>query len=515
MAFSAPLASTWSSSKLALLGFYAAVLIACSLSLLAKQENLNVKRSDFPKDFLFGVSTGAAQTEGSTKSGGKGLNVWDAFLEKNPGAMSDGSNIETAIDSYRRYKEDVQHVKDLGVDTYRFSIAWTRILPNGSLSGGVNKEGIDHYNSLIDELIKYGIKPFVTMLHFDFPQALEDKYGGLLSRSFVDDFKDYAEILFRTYGDRVKNWITINEPQITAKYGYDYGWPPQSRCSDRKICKAGNSSTEPYVVLHNLVLAHATAATLYKHKFQAQQGGQIGVVVAGLSFEPYSNSSEDRAATDRALEFGIGWFIKPLVFGDYPEIMRTIAKDRLPRFTAAEKKLVMGSFDFIGLNYYTGQYVKNIPVNLEASPVSLSADESFNLTGERNGVLIGPTGLGGNIYPKGLQKLLKYMMEEYQNPAIYITENGFGQQRNDSLPLETQLKDQSRVNFIRQHLYRILKAIKVGVKVKGYIYWSLLDDFEWTAGYSARFGLYFIDYNNNLTRIPTDSAKWFKTFTQT
>ncbi|KAK4857306.1 hypothetical protein QYF36_026730 [Acer negundo] len=514
MAFS----ESWSYSKLALLGFlYSIALLACSFSVKANiQKELNVKRSDFAKDFVFGVSTSAVQTEGSSKSGGKGPNVWDAFLDKNPGAIIDGSNMETAIDSYRRFKEDVKHVKDLGVDSYRFSISWTRILPNGSLSGGVNKEGIDHYNSLIDELIKYGIKPFVTMLHFDFPQILEEKYGGPLSPRFVDDFKDYAEILFRTFGDRVKTWVTINEPMITVKYGYDLGFPPSGRCSDRKTCKAGNSSTEPYTVAHNFLLAHATAASLYKRKFQPKQGGQIGVSVSAQYYEPYSKSRQDRAAAKRGLDFEIGWFLKPLVSGHYPKIMRMIAKDRLPKFTAKEKKLVKGSIDFMGLNYYTAIYAKSIPVDFHASPVSSTADVFVNLTAERNGVLIGPPIRGSEttyyLYPKGVQKILQYMKREFKNPAIYITENGLSQTRNDSLPFEVQLNDPSRIDYIVQHLHRIRKAIKNGVNVKGYFYWSLLDGFEWIAGYINRFGLYYIDYNNNLTRTPKDSAKWFKRF---
>ncbi|TXG73714.1 hypothetical protein EZV62_002293 [Acer yangbiense] len=333
---------------------------------------------------------------------------------------------------------------------------------------------------------------------------------------YRDDFKDYAKILFRTFGDRVKNWVTINEPLITVKYGYDLGFPPSSRCSDRKTCKAGNSSTEPYTVAHNFLLAHATAASLYKRRFQPKQGEQIGVSVSAQYYEPYSKSPQDRAAAKRGLDFEIGWFLKPSVFGHYPKIMRMIAKDRLPKFSAKEKKLVKGSFDFMGLNFYTAIYAKSIPVDFHALPVSSTADVFINITAERNGVPIGPL-IGGSettyyLYPKGLQNFLEYMKREFKNPAIYITENGLSQTRNDSLPLKVQLNDTSRIDYIVQHLYRIRKAIKNGVNVKGYFYWSLLDGFEWIAGYINRFGLYHIDYNSNLTRTPKDSAKWFKRF---
>ncbi|KAK1586627.1 hypothetical protein Q3G72_004397 [Acer saccharum] len=316
---------------------------------------------------------------------------------------------------------------------------------------------------------------------------------------YRDDFKDYAKILFRTFGDRVKNWVTINEPLITVKYGYDLGFPPSSRCSDRKTCKAGNSSTEPYTVAHNFLLAHATAASLYKRMFQPKQGGQIGVFVSAQYYEPYSKSPQDRAAAKRGLDFEIGW---------------------LPKFTSKEKKLVKGSVDFMGLNYYTAIFAKSIPVDFHALPVSSTADVFVNLTAERNGVLnfssvhryMGGSETTYYLYPKGVQKLLEYMKREFENPAIYITENGLSQTRNDSLPLKVQLNDPSRIDYTVHHLYRIRKAIKNGVNVKGYFYWSLLDGFEWIAGYINRFGLYHIDYNNNLTRTPKDSAKWFKRF---
>ncbi|KAK2648252.1 hypothetical protein Ddye_015741 [Dipteronia dyeriana] len=480
---------------------------------LASTLKPEIRRCDFASDFLFGASSAATQIEGSAKDGGRGPSIWDAFVQKYPGGIRDGSN--KAIDSYRRYKEDLKLLKDLGVDSYRFSISWTRILPNGSLSGGVNQEGIYHYNSLINELIKYGIKPFVTILHFDSPQALEKKYGGPLSRSFVDDFKDYTEILFRTFGDRVKNWITINEPLIVAKYGYDLGFPPQVRCTDRKTCKAGNSSTEPYIVAHNLLLAHATAFRLYTEKFQKKQGGQIGLTLLGQYYEPYSESSDDKAAAKRAMDFELGWFAEPLVYGDYPRIMREIVKDRLPTLSAEEKKLIKGSFDFIGINYYTSRYAKNIPIDLRATPISFSADESVNITADKNGVLMGPRAEGTRfiyIYPQGLQKILEFIKKEYQNPTIYITENGVTEKRNDSLPVNVALKDQHRINYVVQHLYRIRKAIENGVNVKGYFYWSIFDDFEWIDGYLARFGLYYIDYKNNLTRIPKNSIRWYKGF---
>ncbi|KAK6261908.1 hypothetical protein QUC31_007724 [Theobroma cacao] len=479
-------------------------------------EYLNVKRSHFPRDFVFGASTAAAQIEGSTTFGGRGPSVWDEFVRKFPDRIIDKSNLEVAIDSYKRYKEDALALKDLGVDAYRFSIPWTRILPDGSLSGGINQEGINHYNSLINELVKHGIKPFVTLFHFDSPEALEEKYGGFLNRTIVKDFKDYAEICFKTFGDRVKNWITINEPLVIAKFGYGLGMAPPGRCSDRKACPAGNAATEPYIAVHNLLLAHATVARLYKEKYQAAQGGQIGLSLVGQYYEPYSNTLFDRVAAKRAMDFELGWFMEPLVRGEYPLSMRRLVKDRLPVFSAKEKELVKGSFDFIGINYYTARYAKNIQINPQAAPISYSADQHVNATVDKDGVLIGPSAGGSMfiyVYPKGLYKILKFMTKHYnKNLTIYITENGFTEKNDDSIPIHQAINDQPRIEFVQKHLQQLRRAINIDVNVKGYFYWSLFDDFEWTEGFSVRYGLYYVDYKNNLKRIPKKSATWYHDF---
>ncbi|KAL4325635.1 hypothetical protein GQ457_11G028500 [Hibiscus cannabinus] len=415
-------------------------------------------------------------------------------------------------------QEDALVLRDLGVDAYRFSIPWTRILPNGTLSGGINQEGIDHYNTLIDELIKIGVKPFVTLLHFDLPQALEDKYGTYLNRSIVEDFKNYAEICFKAYGDRVKHWITINEPFIVAKYGYTAGNAPPGRCSDRRECAFGNSATEPYIAIHNLLLAHATAARLYKDKYQvtimpqnfigwnmnfgflkwlnlgqqAEQGGVIGMSNVAQYYEPYSYTLADRKAARRAMEFDLGWsvkphlfsiqqfilknpkpmdticvifsrFMEPLVRGQYPPIMQKLVKDRLPVFTEEDKELIKGSFDFIGLNYYTSRYSKNIPTYPRGAPLSLFTDPRVNITAEKNGVLIGPKAEGSGIlyiYPRGLYKILNFVKKHYgEDIAIYISENGVSQKRNDIIPINQVVSDEHRIEYVQKHLQQISKAI--------------------------------------------------------
>uniref|UniRef100_A0A803P8B4 Uncharacterized protein n=1 Tax=Cannabis sativa TaxID=3483 RepID=A0A803P8B4_CANSA len=381
------------------------------------------------------------------------------------GNIKDGNNSLIATDSYRRYKEDIKLLKDLGVDSYRFSISWSRILPKGSLCGGINQEGIDFYNNLINEVIANGMKPFVTILHFDTPQALEDKYGGFLGRPIVDDFKDYSELLFKTYGDRVKHWITINEPFVVA-LGYDLGKGAPGRCSlppPVGPCPAvGNSSTEPYIVSHNFILAHAAAAKLYKAKYQKIQGGEIGIVVVGEFMEPLTDTEDDKEAAIRYMDFLFGWYLEPLIFGDYPQIMRDYVQERLPIFTIEEKRLIRGSLDFIGVNYYTSRYAyKSQPVE----PKHYIGDSLATITTLKDGVLIGPKARNRYVYsyPIGLQKLLEYMNIKYRNPVIYITENGYPDANVPDRPLQDSLSDQVRIDYITQHLYYTKEAINLRV----------------------------------------------------
>ncbi|KAF7833962.1 beta-glucosidase 24 [Senna tora] len=479
------------------------------------EEELNIKRSDFPSDFAFGVATAAGQIEGAANEGGRGPSIWDIFLQEYPDRILDHTNNLIAIDHYYRYKDDLKLIKDLGVDWYRFSISWTRILPKGSLSGGVNQEGIDHYNDLINELVKYGITPFVTLLHFDPPQALENKYGGHLNRLFIDDFKDYAELCFKLFGDRVKHWLTINEPFIFSVFGYDNGETAPGRCSIGYLkCKEGNSSTEPYIVTHNILLAHSVVVKLYRDTFQGEQGGEIGIGTLGVFAEPYSESQEDIAAARRLMDFGLGWIMEPLVFGDYPKIMRELAKERLPYFTQQEKDLIKGSFDFIGVSYYSATYVKSVPPNPNEPPHFVADVLAVQLM-EKDGIPMGPPSEGSQFkytYPVGIEKLLNFMKDNYDNPKIYIAENGISEANKKNVTLEEALFDPHRINNTLSHLYRIHNAIKNGVNVKGYMYWTPFDDFEWTQGYIARFGLYYTDYNNNFKRIPKLSAKWYRNF---
>ncbi|XBI95903.1 hypothetical protein VPH35_032273 [Triticum aestivum] len=474
-----------------------------------------ISRRSFPKGFIFGTASSAYQYEGGAMEGGRGSSIWDNFTHQHPDKIADGSDGDVAVDSYHLYKEDVRLMKDMGMDAYRFSISWTRILPDGTLRGGVNQEGIKYYNNLIDELLSKGVQPFVTLFHWDTPQGLEDKYGGFLSPNIINDYKDFAEVCFKEFGDRVKHWITLNEPWSFCVWGYAEGVSAPGRCSpwEKANCSVGDSGREPYTVGHHQILAHAAAARLYKQKYKGMQKGKIGITLVANWVIPISRSKSSIAATKRSMEFMLGWFLDPLCRGDYPRSMKVLVGNRLPQFTKIQSKLVKGAFDFIGLNYYTTNYVGSLPPS-KGIRNSYSTDAQAIRTGVRNGVPIGPQAASPwlYVYPQGFRDLLLYIKDNYHNPTIYITENGTNEANNKSLPLKEALKDDARIEYHHRHLDALLSAIRDGANVKGYFAWSLLDDFEWTSGYTVRFGLHFVDYDHGLKRYPKRSAGWFKKF---
>ncbi|KAF3579200.1 hypothetical protein DY000_02035974 [Brassica cretica] len=364
-----------------------------------------LRRSDFPEDFIFGSATSAYQVEGGAHEDGRGPSIWDTFSEKYPEKIKDGSNGSVADNSYHLYKEDVTLLHQIGFNAYRFSISWSRILPRGNLKGGINQAGIDYYNNVINELLSKGIKPFATMFHWDTPQGLEDAYGGFRGSEIVNDFRDYADICFKNFGDRVKHWMTLNEPLTVVQQGYVAGVMAPGRCSKftNPNCTAGDGATEPYIVGHNLILAHGAAVEVYRKKYkaskkqdstlflaiQASQKGQVGIALnAGWNL-PYTESAEDRLAAARAMAFTFDYFMEPLVTGKYPiDMVNNVKGGRLPTFTAQQSKMLKGSYDFIGINYYSSTYAKDVPCSTEQ--VTMFSDPCASVTGEREGVPIGP-----------------------------------------------------------------------------------------------------------------------------
>ncbi|CAI0450265.1 unnamed protein product [Linum tenue] len=368
------------------------------------------------------------QVEGAVAEDGKGPSNWDVYTNKYRERIADGSNGNVAIDGYHRYKEDVAIMKSIGLQAYRFSLSWARILPNGTVEGGVNKEGIEYYNNLINELLANGIKPFVTIFHFDLPDALEREYAGFLSPKVVKDFVAYADVCFKHFGDRVQHWVTINEPLSYSLFGYAQGTMAPGRCSKwmNLNCPGGDAATEPYVVGHHLLLSHAAAVKLYREKYHTTQKGEIGTAQVVQWGHPLSDSKQDLEATQRRIDFTLGWFQDPLATGDYPPSMRAIVGERLPKFSKEESEMLRGSFDFVGLNYYTSYYISDAPPPSNSTPKSATTDSQTSFSPEKNGVDIGPkAGISWQyIYPKGIRDAVLYTTKKYNNTAVYITENG-------------------------------------------------------------------------------------------
>ncbi|OWM73473.1 hypothetical protein CDL15_Pgr026572 [Punica granatum] len=473
-------------------------------------DSATLNRSSFPSGFLFGTASSSYQYEGAANVDGRGPSMWDIYTHRYPEKIADGSNGDIACDSYHKYKEDVAIMKEMGLDAYRFSISWSRILPKGKISGGVNKKGVEYYNNLINELLAHGIQPYVTLFHWDLPRALEDEYGGFLSPRIVDDFRDYVGVCFKEFGDRVKHWITLNEPFIFSTGGYAQGMSAPGRCSEWQLlnCTGGNSATEPYLVAHYELLAHAAAVKLYKEKYQASQKGKIGITLVSHWFEAYSNATHNRNAALRALDFMLGWFLDPIVYGNYPHSMRSLVGARLPKFTKEQSAMLKGSFDFLGLNYYTTNYARDVRQSNSVNASYLTDAP------KRHGIPIGPQAASSwlFVYPKGIWNLLQYVKYKYGNPLIYITENGISEFNNSTLPLEQQLADPMRIDYYYRHLWYLQRAIKDGSNVKGYFAWSLLDNFEWNSGYTVRFGINYVDYKNGQKRYPKSSSLWFRSF---
>ncbi|KAG8389485.1 hypothetical protein BUALT_Bualt02G0234300 [Buddleja alternifolia] len=455
-------------------------------------------RADFPADFVFGSGTSASQYEGAAFEDGRTPSIWDTFAHS---GRTNGANGDVACDGYHKYKDDIGLMVDTGLEAFRFSISWSRLIPNGR--GPINEKGLQYYNDLINELITHGIQPHFTLTHIDTPQALEDEDGGWLSREIVKDFLEFANVCFREFGDRVLHWTTINEANVASLGGYDEGAIAPAHCSRRPFCAKGDSTTEPYTVVHNMLLAHSAAAKLYKEKYKATQNGEVGINIYTLGIVPYSNSTEDVIAAQRARDFYFGWVINPLVFGDYPDTVKKRVQTRIPAFTEHESKQIKGSFDFIGSNHYTTVYVKDDP-NTKRDIKDFYADMAVELI---FGQSTGAPAEGYNVVPWGLKELLEYLKQAYGNPPIYIQENGQMTRRNATL------NDTSRMEYLQAYIGSVLDAVRNGSNTKGYFVWTFLDCLELLSGYEKSFGLYYVDLDDEeLKRYQKLSARWYSNF---
>ena len=431
----------------------------------------------FPAGFLFGAATSAYQIEGSPLADGAGPSIWHRFSHT-PGAIETGETGDLACDHYRRYEDDVGLMADLGLTAYRFSISWSRVLPSGR--GTINPPGMAFYDRLVDRLLERGISPMATLYHWDLPAALDDA-GGWLNRDVAGWFADYAGMMVRRLGDRVAHWVTINEPWVVSDAGYLHGTHAPGHA---------NPSEAP-VASHNLLRAHGAGI----QAIRAEGGRQAGLVVNLEPKYPASDRPADLAATRRADAYMNRQFLDPVFLGSYPEEMPGIFGDAWPEFPAEDHALISQPLDFLGINYYTRGVMRNDPAELPLRASRVRQAGRLHTT------------LDWEVYPEALTEVLLWVRDRYGRVPLYITENGaaFG----DPPEVDASVvPDPLRVSYLGDHLRAAHQAIRKGVDLRGYFAWSLLDNFEWGAGYSKRFGLYHVNFATQ-RRTPKASARYY------
>ncbi|XP_018615091.1 cytosolic beta-glucosidase [Scleropages formosus] len=461
----------------------------------------------FPAGFAWGAATAAYQIEGGWDADGKGPSIWDTFCHAKGKVFQDHTG-DVACDSYRLWDEDLKCIQQLGLTHYRLSLSWSRLLPDGT-TRHVNQKGVDYYNRVIDDLLASNVCPMVTLYHFDLPQALQDR-GGWQWPEITKVFDSYAQFCFQTFGDRVKLWLTINEPYVCAKLGHEDGLHAPGH---------GDLGVSVYLVGHNMLRAHARAWHSYDTLFRPTQGGQLSLALFTDWAEPWDPSNPlDVAASERYMTFSLDWFAWPIfVSGDYPPEMKARVEansrtqglpfSRLPQFSEDEPS-IKGTADFFAVNYYTSRKVRPGPT----PPKSLGFEGDQQAVGEMDPSwpVCGISWLA--VYPEGLRKLLKYIKDTFGNPSIYITENGLSQVG------AVELDDSQRCSFFHATWMEVSKAIcEDGVDLKGYFVWSLMDNFEWSDGFGVRFGLFHVDFSHperprTLYRSGTDYAQLIAKF---
>ena len=440
--------------------------------------------SEFPAGFLWGAATSAYQIEGSPLADGAGPSIWHRFAHT-PGRIANGDTGDVACDHYRRWAEDVLWMRRLRLSAYRLSVSWSRVLPEGK--GQVNRRGLDFYERLVDHLLERGISPMVTLYHWDLPAALDD-LGGWLDRDIVGWFSDYADVMFRTLGDRVPQWATINEPWVIVDGGYLHGVLAPGHQSAFEAPRAG----------HHVLLAHGAAVEAFRAGPGPKAGGRVGIVINVEPKDPASSSPADVEAAKRADAQMNRHYLDALFLKQYPEEMPLIYGEGWPQFSPDDFARIAQPIDFLGVNYYSRGLTAH--------------DEACWPTGARK--VRNPsaeyTALDWEVYPKGLTRTLTWIRQRYTQLPLYVTENGAAFPEPDSLSEDARtLDDPRRVAYLHAHLRAVRDAIDLGVDVRGYFAWSLLDNLEWAHGYAIRFGLLHVD-RSSLRRTPKTSARFFR-----
>jgi beta-glucosidase len=430
----------------------------------------------FPAGFLWGAATSAYQIEGSPLADGAGASIWHRFAHT-PGKIADNSNGDVACDHYRRFAEDVQLMRDLGIQAYRFSVSWPRVMPVGI--GRLNRAGIDFYSRLVDTLLEHEIQPVVTLYHWDLPAALEDR-GGWAAPEVADWFAEYADVMFRSLAGRVRIWATINEPWVVMDHGYVEG----EHAPGKRDLQAAAA------VAKNLLRAHAAAV-------QAGRSAgdfQIGLVVNLVPVHPASESTADRAAAARLDAYINRQFLDPALLGESPPELAEIFGRNWQPWDVAELTRLQQPLDFVGVNYYLRLVVRDDATNGPTRSRTVQQADCPH------------SAMGWEIYPQGLTDTLQWINKRYANLPVYITENGAA--FDDRYGGEDIVDDPLRVQYLRSHLLAARQAIDAGVNLRGYFVWSLLDNFEWGRGFSKRFGVVYVDFPTQ-RRVPKLSARFY------
>jgi beta-glucosidase len=417
----------------------------------------------FPEGFLWGAATASYQIEGSPLADGAGPGIWHRFSHT-PGRTTNGDTGDVACDHYRRYKDDVALMRELGLKAYRFGIAWTRIFPEGK--GRLNQAGLDFYSRLLDELHTEGIQPLVTLYHWDLPAALDD-LGGWLNRDIASWFADYATTVYRALDDRVPMWVTLNEPWVVTDGGYLHGL----------LAPGHRNHFEAPIASHNLMRAHGAALAAYR----AIGKHQIGTVVNLEPKYPASQSADDLAATRRADAYMNRQYLDPLFRGSYPDEVQEMFGEAWPRFPSSDFDQIRKPIDFLGINYYKRAVTRHDPHQVIERASHVPQPDAIRTT------------LDWELYPEGLTDILVWVKERYGDLPLYVTENGAAFYDPPSA-VGDEVNDPLRVHYLRTHVAAVGEAIRRGVDMRGYFVWSLLDNYEWSHGYSKRFGIVHVDY---------------------
>lgn len=443
----------------------------------------------FPKDFVWGCASSSYQVEGAWNEDGKGPSIWDTFVHT-PDHVVNGETGDEAVDHYHRFKEDVALMKELGLDAYRFSVAWTRVLPAGT--GAINQAGLDFYDRLVDELLKHKIEPYLCLFHYDLPQALQDK-GGWPNRDTAYAFAEYARVVTERLSDRVKVWMTLNEPWVAAMAGYFAGVHAPGI---REVPAA-------FKALHHLMLSHGLAAEAIRSS--AKQPVKVGITLNLNPIHPASQSKRDRDAASRMDAVLNRATLDPLLKGTTPIQEFAIGKMLSGSLIKPGDLEKIRTLDLLGVNYYTRTVVKYDPKFPVVATAQIHPEGK-----EYSGMW--------EIYPEGLYELLRRIWKDYFSPLpagdesavrvpeIMVTENGIPVP--DGLDFDGRVRDERRIRYLRNHIAQVHRAMDEGVPVKGYFHWSLMDNFEWSLGYGQRFGLVYVDFRTQ-KRTVKDSGRWF------